>query len=573
MASIGSHRTNDRLAVLFEGATPSERQARWWQRTSGRVAVAVVAALVLTVAVAAQAFGSAGNEYRTATVMQRDVDAILSGAATVEPVSQATVAFPVSGTVESVGVKVGDAVTVGQTLATLDPATLTEMLHERQAAFAQAQLDLDNALSGKQVSAAPSGASGTGVAGTSGVSTESGQATVSLLSTTGSAEVTLISNTTSVRAAVDPAIADAQQAVLQAQQVVDAAIATANGAIDAAMVACDFSGGSPTVEQVQACLDALTAVSTAQAEVQDAQNALVDASNTLDTLLQQQADATSTAPTIPSTTPDAAGNAPTGSSGSLPSGSGGGSSPSSADLVAYQKAIDAAAAEVAVAEQALAQASIATPIDGTVVAVNLAVGEAVESASSSANVVVQGKGGYEVSTTVSIDRVSDVAVGQRATFVPDDARTALDGKVAYISTVPSSSDTTTTYLVVVGLDDSHAELNNGSTGTVTIVTESATSALAVPTSAVTTNGSRRTIQVVDGDGTRRVAVRVGVVGDTWTEIRSGVAAGREVVIANLSEPLPGSATDSSGSTSGGGFPDGGFPGAGGFPTGARTPQG
>ena len=55
------------------------------------------------------------------TVADHDVDAVLNGVATIEPVSQATVAFPVSGTVASVDVEVGDRVAVGQTLATLDP--------------------------------------------------------------------------------------------------------------------------------------------------------------------------------------------------------------------------------------------------------------------------------------------------------------------------------------------------------------------------------------------------------------------------------------------------------------------
>jgi hypothetical protein len=37
-------------------------------------------------------------------------------------------------------------------------------------------------------------------------------------------------------------------------------------------------------------------------------------------------------------------------------------------------------------------------------------------------------------------------------------------------------------------------------------------------------------------------VQVGVVGDTWTEITSGLTAGEIVVLAQLDAPLPGSAT-------------------------------
>ena len=63
---------------------------------------------------------------------------------------------------------------------------------------------------------------------------------------------------------------------------------------------------------------------------------------------------------------------------------------------------------------------------------------------------------------------------------------------------------------------------------------------------------------------------VGVVGTEWTEITSGLTKGQQVVLADVSEPLPSSATSSSNGTTGGttGFPGGG---AGGFqfPGGAR----
>ena len=49
--------------------------------------------------------------------------------------------------------------------------------------------------------------------------------------------------------------------------------------------------------------------------------------------------------------------------------------------------------------------------------------------------------------------------------------------------------------------------------------------------------------VLDGTATEPVAVQVGVVGTTWTEITAGLTAGQQVVLADLGEPLPGSATD------------------------------
>ena len=99
----------------------------------------------------------------------------------------------------------------------------------------------------------------------------------------------------------------------------------------------------------------------------------------------------------------------------------------------------------------------------------------------------------------------------------------------------------------------------------TIVTKSAASRLAVPTSAVSTNGNDHTVRVVEGDGDpKTVNVGVGAIGATWTEITSGLTAGQRVVIADLGEPLPGSATASSNGNDNNGR---NFPGGGAFPGG------
>ena len=146
-------------------------------------------------------------------------------------------------------------------------------------------------------------------------------------------------------------------------------MATADSTCAAAGVGTTTSSSTTTTttaaaaDPVEACKQALDDVKTAQAAVSTAQKQLATASSQLDALLAQQAAAAGSGGT------GTTGGAPT--SGSAPSGSTG-SSPSSADLVKYQKAVDAAEAEVTAAQQAVAQATIVSPIAGTVVAVNLA---------------------------------------------------------------------------------------------------------------------------------------------------------------------------------------------------------
>jgi macrolide-specific efflux system membrane fusion protein len=135
-----------------------------------------------------------------------------------------------------------------------------------------------------------------------------------------------------------------------------------------------------------------------------------------------------------------------------------------------------------------------------------------------------------------------------------------------ISVAPASSSTTSTlYRVTIGLTDPNAKLDNGATGSVSIVTREARAALAVPTSAVITTGRRHVVTVMDGGTATPVAVQVGVVGNTWTEITHGISRGQQVVLADASAALPSSATASAGSTSNTGLFGGtGRPGGGGF---------
>ena len=586
--------TDARLAALFPELGSGAPRRRWWRRPRGAAVIGVtVVAMLGGGLLAARTSGADAASYRTATAQVRDVGAAFSAAATIEPVSQAGVGFPVSGTVATVDVDVGDSVTLGQQLATLDTGSLEQALRARQAELDQAELVLSKALAGEDVGSASGGTSGGAVGGSVQPASSSG-------SDADTPSVVLVS--AAAESSASDELVAAQQAVLSAQQTVDTTLLTAEQSLAAATEICaaidvavdsttlgeegsDGSSTSTTVldatassteAELTACRDALDQVLAAQTAVSAAQRELATASAALDALVARAASSAASAG-------DAAGGSGAGATSggaSFAGGSSGGSSvqgstsssPSSEDLIAYQKAVDAAALQVAVAIQAVAQAGIVAPIEGTVVAVGLAVGDEVTSGSATQQITIQGEGGYEVTTTVGVDDVAELEVGQPAQLLPDGSDVAVDGQVVSIALTGDS-----TYRVVVGLSGDTSGLRNGATGTLSIVTGSARDALAVPTSAVTTSGSSHTVTVfADGRADEfQVQVQVGVIGDTWTEITGGLGSGDLVALADLSEPLPGSATDtsSSGASTGaftggppqfqGGLAGGGFPGGGG----------
>ncbi|HEX3454773.1 MAG TPA: biotin/lipoyl-binding protein, partial [Gaiellaceae bacterium] len=557
-----------RLEALFPA--PGSLGVRPRRRRRTAVVGALVVLVVVAVVAATAAFGSSGPDYRVATVGPQQVDSVLTSVATIEPVAQATVAFPAAGTVASVNVKVGDAVTAGGVLASLDTQSLQDALHTKQNTLAQAQLTLSKALSGESVGAASSGGSSFGASSGNGAS-----ATTSSYRTGGS-----VSGVVLMAADItDPTLAADQQAVLTAQQQVDAAINAADAAITAETTACSPFVTPPdpppvTPPDPTACQQAITAVQTAQQQLADAQHALATASTTLDTLLGTLAAAPPATPSAPTSSGGGAGNGTQSggggsAGGSDTSGSSGGgfgsssvggtsrssasgaSGPTAADLVSYQAAVDAASDGVAAAQQSVDAATIASPLTGTVVGVNMKVGDAVSAGSSTENVVIQGQGGYEIATSVSVDDIPSVSIGQAATVLPDGSHDGLAGRVVGIAVVPATSTTTTAvYHVIVGLTNPAVHLHDGATGTVSIVTKQTRAALAVPTSSLTTTGNRHTVTVMR-DGKPTIAtVQTGVIGSAWAEVTGGVHAGDEVVLADASAALPGSATASSGTSTG-----------------------
>ena len=187
-------------------------------------AVALFAFMVI--AVAANGQTSTGH-YRTAVATTGSVDQVLRSVATIEPVTQAAVAFPIAGTVESVDVSVGDRVAVGTRLASLETASLERTLRQQQAALDQAELNLERALNGESVGTTGDPSSGTGMVPaaleTSGTASEASSTAVDL------GEVQTIAARSGPS---DAEIAAAQQALLSAQQEADAAVAAVQPAID-----------------------------------------------------------------------------------------------------------------------------------------------------------------------------------------------------------------------------------------------------------------------------------------------------------------------------------------------------
>jgi RND family efflux transporter MFP subunit len=232
-----------------------------------------------------------------------------------------------------------------------------------------------------------------------------------------------------------------------------------------------------------------------------------------------------------------------------------------------QAAIDTAEANLTEAEQSLKEATLTSPINGTVVSMAIHVGDTVSAGSSTSIITIVGTKSYEAQATLDSAQIPSVKVGQTATAEVDGVDGTIHGTVSQVGPVQSTS-TGYTYPVVVALPDSVTGLYSGSTANVNISTGTVSRVVAVPTSAVQTVGSRSYVmEIAKGQLTRKV-IKIGMVGDAYTQVDSGLSPGQRVVLVDYAQPVPSSNTNTAGGLGnflggGGGGGAGGFFGGGG----------
>jgi multidrug efflux pump subunit AcrA (membrane-fusion protein) len=206
-------------------------------------------------------------------------------------------------------------------------------------------------------------------------------------------------------------------------------------------------------------------------------------------------------------------------------------------LAADQAAVDAANANLVLAQQQLSQASIVSPFTGVVSSVGLTVGQQATAGSSTTAIDVIDPTGHSVTVSVDVTKIPQVKIGEKATVVPDGSLIPLAATVSYIAAAPATTSSTA-YVVQLAFNSDPTTLRDGIQASASITTSQAVNALAVPTSAVNHLGSLSYVLVPSGSSAKIQRVIVGSVGAIYTQITSGLTVGQNVVLANLATPIP-----------------------------------
>lgn len=548
--------------------------------TAGIVAIGAAAWLIVSGTSPSRATG-----YRTASAEYQTVQQTLAVTGSVEPDHDATATFQTSGTVSHVYATVGEHVTASQKLATLDTAALTGKERSAELALQGAEAALteneDNEASGTSTAAASASSAVTASTdgSTEGATTDGLNAALTSYTPT-SKTATSAGSATPRNLPSATSLSSAQTAVVTAQKTVDSVTAIAKADLAQAQTVCTSAAVSSsssnsraitstasTITNAEAtntdgstCTNDLRAAFAAQERVSTDETTLSSEETTLAKLLSKQG---SSASSSNSSTSTKTGSTSTGSttSGSIPTTA----YDSAEQLASDQATIDTDEAALVEAKQSLAAATLVAPLSGTVAAVDMTSGDSVTAGDSSDGITIVDTSSYQVTASLTDTQVQSVKVGDLVDVRVDGASGALSGSVTKIGPAEDDDDAYV-YPVTIALVSPSKSLAIGSSAQASIVVGSASHVISVPTSAVHTDETSY-VEVVQNGKMARRTVTVGLIGTDWAQIKSGLSAGAQVVLANMAEKLPSSSTEENTTRTFGGA---GFPSGGGFAAGSGT---
>lgn len=457
-----------------------------------------------------------GVHYITATPTMSTVQETVSLSGTVAPQQEDDMNFGASGTVASVAVSAGQTVKAGQTLATLQPASLEAALAEAEAQLAEAKATLATDQAGGNNTTASTVANDK-------AQLSSAEASVTADQTIDN--VKLAQAEAAVTAAEDQLASDRSEGASAAVISKDEAAVVSAQQNETLTKAQDQQSLSQAEAQVTADQNQLTTAeqqASAEAPVAAAQLQAASATVTSDeqTVADDQAalaDATLKAP--------------------------------------YAGTIQAV--NITAGQTVGGGGAAADPSSGASAASSSA------SSSSTADIVLVGNGNYAIDADASETEVGELQVGEQATITLTSAAAPVYGTVAQVASEAVDSSGVSEFPIVIDVTGHPTGLLDGDTVDVSVLVKEASDVLTVPTSAVHTLGSRSYVTVMNpSGGTKLQTVTVGLEGTTLTQIKSGLTTHDTVVLATTNAVVPG-ITGTTGRFGGAGFGGGGF-GGGGF---------
>lgn len=193
--------------------------------------------------------------------------------------------------------------------------------------------------------------------------------------------------------------------------------------------------------------------------------------------------------------------------------------------------------------QATQNASIKSPIDGTVANLTVTEGSEVSPLTTTTNVPILSvvtAGNPEVAVSLNETDAIKVKPGQKVTIdIGALDNREIKGSVVRVDDIGTTTQGVVGYNAYIRLEGSYDNIKSGMTADVSIVTNKVINVLTVPNAVVKPYQGGRAVRVVDPKtkAIKYIPVKIGIRGEKKTQIISGLTEGQEVVSALSNEQL------------------------------------
>ena len=534
-----------------------------------RIRILVVNLVILLIAAGIGYWGwsslhpkAAAVATQTTTASIADVQSTVSASGTVLSPGDVGVSPSVSEPITNIYVKVGQHVTAGTLMATLNNVTLLDSLNQAKATLATQQITFNSdkqAIANAQLNVANQTSLNATNATTYQASVDAAQQKLSLDQTTAQQNVAVYaSNVATAKASLDNANLNYNNY---------------EGLYGPSGITLSFCQSINTINSN--CTTLISDWNAVQSAQTSYNNSLITQSQSL---AKDQATITSDQAALTSAQTNQSLNLKKDAQSLVSAQNAVVTAQNQYDLFKAQNGIDSdtpAATDFQVAQSAIGvaqnnynQAFIKAPVTGDVASISAVVGQVAPTntvstvGSVSGFIVLTNVAGLEVSAGFSESDAAKIQPGEEVSYsftaIPSANAT---GKVVSVNLLPTTSQSATTYTAYFSIDGTVTGLKPGMTATVSVLVKDAPNALSVIPSAVTTSGSSTgattngIVNVVTTKNGQQVLtptpVVIGLVGDSLDQILSGIKTG-DVLAIKTSSAAVGSS----------GFPAVGVPGAG-----------
>jgi HlyD family secretion protein len=221
-----------------------------------------------------------------------------------------------------------------------------------------------------------------------------------------------------------------------------------------------------------------------------------------------------------------------------------------AQVEASQAQVAQNAAALSFAETNLRYTKIVSPVEGTVVSINIDVGQTVAASFQTPTLftIAQDLKKMQIDTNITEADIGRVVVGQEVEFTVDAyPDTPFKGKVSQVRIAPITVQNVVTYDVVIIVDNSDLRLKPGMTANVSVIVARDKDVLRVPNAAMRFRYTEKQtaeapvqkgpgLWVLENGKPKRLKVSFGISDGSYTEVTSGdLREGQDVIVESLAK--------------------------------------